>query len=109
MWQQLLNSADGEWLRSNAEFRLSQLDAMDMIDALNVLADRYRARVGRPAPDWNTLARSERLPFAPIDPAGAPLIIDPATGRVGLGPDSPLHPLPDEPPPSAVTPSGPLP
>jgi hypothetical protein len=109
MWQQLMQSSDTEWLRSNAEFRLTQLDAMDMIDVFNTLADRYTARAGRPAPDWSTLARGELLPFAPIDPAGVSLIIDPATGRIGLSPDSPLHPLPDEPPALAAETARPRP
>ena len=49
MWQQLHDSSDTEWLRSNAEFRLMQLDAMDRLDALNAAAERYATGVGRVA------------------------------------------------------------
>jgi hypothetical protein len=108
MWQQLLNSADAEWLRGNAEFRLSQLDAMDLLDALNARASQYAAREGRVATTWQQLGPAIGLRAIPTDPAGEPLEIDPATGRIGLGPKSPLHPLPDEPPPAAQ-PSGVLP
>lgn len=100
LWVQLLNASDTAWLRSNAEFRLKQLDAMDMLDALNVLADRYAAREGRVAQSWQTLATAAGLPGIPVDPAGVPFVIDPATGRIGLAADSPLLPLPDEPPPA---------
>ena len=105
LWQQLLNSADAEWLRGNAEFRLSQLDAMDLIDALNARAAQYAAREGHVAQTWQQLGPALGLRAVPTDPAGEPLVIDPATGRIGLGPTSPLYPLPDEPPPSAK-PSG---
>ena len=44
LWQQLLESSDTEWLRGNAEFRLKQLDAMDLIDALSAAAEKYAAK-----------------------------------------------------------------
>jgi hypothetical protein len=100
LWEQLLNASDTAWLRSNAEFRLMQLDAMDMLDRLNDLADRYAKREGRMATSWQTLGPAAGLRGIPVDPAGVPFEIDPATGRIALGADSPLLPLPDEPPPA---------
>jgi hypothetical protein len=103
LWRQLMESSELGWIRSNAERRLLQLDAMDMIDQLNAIADRYAAREGHVAESWQALATGERLQGVPVDPAGSPFVIDPATGRVGLAPDSPLAPLPEEPgSPSAV-------
>jgi tetratricopeptide (TPR) repeat protein len=104
IWRQLLNASDAAWVKSNAEFRLNQLDAMDLLDALNAAAAQYAARAGHRARSWQELAPSLRLPGIPVDPVGVPLAIDPATGKVTLGADSPLAPLPNEPPP---TPPGP--
>ena len=101
LWRQLMESSDIAWIRTNAEQRLAQLDAMDMIDQLNVIADRYEAREGRVAQSWQTLVPAERLRGVPLDPAGTPFVINPTTGRIGLAPDSPLWPLPEEPRPPA--------
>jgi len=97
LWRQLRDSTDIDWIRRNADHRLLQLDAMDLIDQLNRLAARYADREGRVAQTWAELARAERLPGIPLDPAGVPLVINPVTGRVGLAADSPLSPLPSEP------------
>jgi hypothetical protein len=97
LWRQLMESSDTAWIRANAERRLLQLDAMDMIDQLNVIADRYAAREGRVAQSWQALVPAERLRGIPVDPAGHAFVINPATGRIGLAPDSPLAPLPEEP------------
>lgn len=97
MWRQLYENADSEWIRSSAEQRLLQLEAMDVIDQLNLVAERYAAREGRVAPSWPALVQGERLRGIPIDPAGVPYVINPVTGRVGLAEDSPLWPLPEEP------------
>ncbi len=109
MWQQLHDSSDTEWLRSNAEFRLMQLDAMDRLDALNAAAERYATGVGRVAQSWQTLGPALGLRAVPLDPAGVPLVINPSTGRIGLSRDSPLYPLPDEPPTLPDAPARPLP
>lgn len=94
LWQEVLNAGDAEWLRGNAEFRLRQLDAMDLIDALNRAAADHAARQGQPPRSWRDLAATARLRGIPVDPAGVPLALDPETGLVSLGPDSPLAPLP---------------
>jgi len=99
LWEQLMQASDTEWLRGNAEFRLRQLDAMDMLDQLNALARRYAAQTGRVAGNWQTLGPAVGLRGVPVDSAGVAFAIDPATGRVTLGPESPLLPLPEEPPP----------
>jgi len=102
LWQQLLESSDTEWLRGNAEFRLKQLDAMDLIDALSAAAEKYATREGRVAQSWQVLGPALGLRGVPLDPAGVPLVINPTTGRIGLAADSPLVPLPDEPPPTLM-------
>jgi hypothetical protein len=79
LWTQLLNS-DIEWVRNNAGHRLQQLDAMDVIEAVN-----------------RELAAGRRLSDVPVDPTGVPYRLDPATGRIDLDPKSELSPLPWEP------------
>ena len=79
---------------------------MDLIDQLNVIADRYEAREGHVGaelaePWWPR----ERLRGVPLDPAGAPFVINPTTGRIGLAPDSPLAPAARRAAPPAPAPS----
>ena len=40
LWQQMLQS-DQEWMRRNAERRLLQLDALDLVDQLQAFIQRY--------------------------------------------------------------------
>lgn len=101
LWRQLLESSDSDWIQRNARHRLQQLDAMDVIDELNRIAARYAARTGRPASSWRELVAGEGLRGVPLDPTGAPYVIDPQTGRVDLDRESLLRPLPtDMPAPS---------
>ncbi len=94
LWQSLRDSADNEWLRNNAAFRLEQLDALDVIDRLTTIVSAFKARTGEYPASWDTLVRAGLLRAQPLDPTGSPYVLDPATGRVGLAADSPLNPLP---------------
>jgi tetratricopeptide (TPR) repeat protein len=94
LWTELLNGSDSEWLRSNAEHRLKQLDAMDVIDKLAHVVGLFAAREGRPPRNWQELMKVERLPGAPLDSTGKPFVLDPVTGRVDVARDSELWPLP---------------
>lgn len=98
LWRQLFDSSEVEWLRRQAQFRLTQLDAMDVLDVLNGASRRFAARVGRPAQHWQELIAGERLPGVPPDPTGVPYDLDPATGHIDVSPQSPLWPLPVDPP-----------
>jgi hypothetical protein len=104
LWLQLLQSADNDWLRSQAELRLTQLDAMDQIDQLEAIVNRYRAMTGRLPDSWLALERARLLRSngPPADPTGAPYQLDAETGRVSLSPASKLRPLPTEPPGAAA-------
>ena len=104
LWRQLRVSTDDPWLRQNAEARLQQLDALDVLDLLNAAVDRFTAREGRPPREWRDLVSGERLRGVPLDPAGTPFVLDPATGRIALSRDSPLWPLPAEGTEPAATP-----
>jgi len=69
LWSGLYATADVDWLRNAAEFRLGQLAALDDLDALNALVARGRGRAG--AFDWPAFVRAGLLPGVPTDPAGA--------------------------------------
>lgn len=96
MWQAILQSAEIDWLRSEAERRLMQLQALDQIDKLQREVDRFSARAGRPPAGWSELVRTGVFPGVPFDPAGALYDLD-AIGRVSVKSTSPLFPLPAEP------------
>ena len=94
LWQSLRESADNEWLRNNATFRLAQLDALDAIDQLTTVVAAYNARTGEFPASWDALVRARLLSATPVDPGGVAYGLDAASGAVTLGPGSRLHPLP---------------
>jgi tetratricopeptide (TPR) repeat protein len=104
LWRTLLESGESEWLRNDAVRRLQQLDALDQIDALTRVVDRYREAGADKPYSWRAVVAAGYLRGTPLDPAGIPYYLGPFTGSVDLGDDSPLHPLPLEPPPVAARP-----
>jgi hypothetical protein len=95
LWEQIYRSAEHEYMRTNAEFRLQQLDAMDVLDRLNPLLDRYERETGERTRTWAPLRRRGWLTAEPVDPTGVPYVIDDA-GRATVSQSSVLHPLPTE-------------
>ena len=94
LWTEVFNTADQDWLRTQARFRLRQLDALDEIAALERVVEVYRARTGSLPRSWIDVIRAGYLPGPPADPAEYPLQLDPASGKVTLARDSSLNPLP---------------
>jgi hypothetical protein len=92
LWRQILE-ADEEWLRKRAERGLLQLDAMDQIDRLATIVPSTPRRDGE-LYSWRSLVRAAALPGIPVDPAGTPYDLDPATGRISVARESPLYPMP---------------
>ena len=101
MWDAILQGAEIDWLRSEAERRLRQLDALDAIDTLQAHVDRVTKAWGRAPKDWGELIAARLLTAVPADPAGTPYRLE--NGRVTLAIESDLYPLPDE--PQAVPPA----
>jgi hypothetical protein len=93
LWSQILQS-DEDWLRRNAERSLQQLDALDLIDQLQVVVNRYPPPAGGQY-SWIGLVRRGVLPGVPLDPVRTPFEIDPTTGVVSVSERSSLHPMPD--------------
>jgi tetratricopeptide (TPR) repeat protein len=92
LWTELLATADVDWLRQAADFRLRQLAALDDIDALTAIVARVTS-AGGSAGDWSALIRARVLADVPTDPTGVPYVLA-ADGTVTLGPTSSLGPLP---------------
>jgi hypothetical protein len=94
MWTAIRQSAELEWLRNDADRRLLQLQALDVMDQLQSAITSYAQRSGV-EPDWQTLVSARVLRGMPLDPAGTPFEL--TGGRVQLSTSSPLWPLPEEP------------
>ena len=94
LWQDVLANADADWLRTQARFRLLQLDAMDQIGALEGLVTLYAQRTGSAPQSWVDLIRAGYLRGIPIDPERHEYQLNPSSGSVTLSEGSPLNPLP---------------
>ncbi|MGH9409947.1 MAG: hypothetical protein ACRD1V_10890 [Vicinamibacterales bacterium] len=95
LWEAIAQS-DEPWLRTSAAQRLSQLDAMDDIDAIEKRVDAFRRVHPGAAVSWEALTDARVLPGVPLDPSGTPFVIDPATGRITVSNASKLFPLPGQ-------------
>ncbi len=97
MWEEIRSQADHDWLRTQAEIRLQQFDAIDHIDILRRAAAAYELRFNSPPRTWQDLVGAGYLRVPPVDPAGYVYVIDAARGVIEPNPLSPLNPLPLEP------------
>jgi len=94
LWRAMYESADNDWVRNSAAWRLAQLDALDGIDQLAAAAGQFKARTGAFPSSWDALIRARLIRGVPLDPSGAPFMLDPEAEGVTLSPESPLNPLP---------------
>jgi hypothetical protein len=92
MWESIRQTAENDWLRREAERRLAQLRALDEIDALQRVVDRFATASGQSPADWMPMVRARLLPGIPVDPDG--VAYDLVAGGVRLSPASPLFPPP---------------
>jgi tetratricopeptide (TPR) repeat protein len=97
LWQQILETADNQWLRNEATRRLVQLDALDQIDQLRAIVAGFTRETGRRPASWEDLVRAGLLRGVPLDPTGVSYVLDPQTGAVTVAHESKLYPLPIEP------------
>ncbi len=104
LWQQLRDSADQEWMRALAERRLLQLQALDVIDRLEPAVRRFAASADPPY-TWERLVRAGVVRGVPLDPAGVPFELGAWSAVVRVSPESPLYPMPTEPPAGPPPPS----
>jgi hypothetical protein len=106
LWRALAQTSENDWLRRDAQRRLVQLDALDQVDQLQAIVARARL-AGLAAPwSWAQLLQAGILTTIPIDPTGVPYAIDMTSGRIDVGRQSPLWPLPSEPKAVSAAPKG---
>jgi hypothetical protein len=94
LWQILHDTAETPQQRDNAAIHLMQLDALDQLDALRRVAGVFEERTGRYPQSWAELVSAGFLRTIPVDPTGAPYVLDPANRDVGPSPGSKLGRLP---------------
>ena len=94
LWMEIGRTAEVEWFRTQADFRIKQLDAMDGIDVLEHAVQVYRERAGAYPASWSDLIRAGLMRQVPADPTGVPFRLDASNGKVTLDPGSSLNPLP---------------
>ena len=98
LWQQMLESSDNEWLQNEASRRLLQLTALDQIDQLREIIDRYRAQQGHWPDTWAQVVQAGLLRGTPLDPTQTPYRLERETDEITVDGESRLFPLPTEPP-----------
>jgi len=97
LWRQLHETADNEWVKNNAKLRLSQLEALDQMDALAAVVRGFAERFGRPPESWAELVSMRWLGGVPLDPSGTPFELRAdVPGGVALSQRSPLLPIPPQ-------------
>jgi hypothetical protein len=96
IWQNILSTTEGEWMRETAKKRLLQLDALDQIDYLRQIRDEFHHRKGRSPESWEQIIAAGLLRGVPADPTGTPYTLNFATGEIAVSGYSPLYPLPLE-------------
>jgi tetratricopeptide (TPR) repeat protein len=96
LWRQLYDSADSDWIRTEATRRFTQLQALDDIDQLIAAARRFYELESRPPASWQELVDAKMLSGIPLDPTARPYVIDSVNGTINVSDDSSLFPLPGE-------------
>jgi hypothetical protein len=94
LWTELAENAEHEWIRKAALRGLMQLDAEAHIEILEPFIHKFFDMNGRFPTGWVELAGPGK-PFRnlPRDPTGYIYDLDPVTGSVTVGRNSPLFPL----------------
>jgi len=100
IYTRMYEQSNEEQTREMARKHLMHLDSLDQRDALRKLFATYKARSGKCPDSWRELEpvfRSVRIPMnqagAPLDPSGAPYILQPGACEVELDPKQTKVPL----------------
>ena len=94
LWSEVAQHAEAAWLVEQATFRLTQLEALDQIDALERIVKRYDMLHGTLPDTWEDVVRAGLLRGIPVDPRQFPYALNPYWGTVRLADASTLNPLP---------------
>lgn len=96
LWKILRDSAETLQQKENAEAHLRQLDALDQMDVLKRLIERYREHSGDYPARWQDLVAAGLLRTIPHDPTGEPYVLDSETHEVSPSRHSGLGALPTQ-------------
>jgi len=95
IYQNMYRQADDEQMKQLALTRLLQLQSLDEMDVLRAALNAHRTRTGRCPQTWreaDALLRTARFPRdasgAPLDPSGAPYVINQESCEAELGAQS---------------------
>lgn len=94
LWALLHETAETPQQRENAAVHLQQLDALDQMDALRDVLERYETATGRAPASWQELIAAGYLKSLPFDPTGAPYVLQTSPLDVTLSEDTELGVLP---------------
>jgi hypothetical protein len=81
MWQSIYEQSTDRDIRHNAELHLACLLVDDEVPKLQSVIDQYRLRFGHNPASWRDLVQVGWLGGLPLDPTGAPYILN-DDGRV---------------------------
>lgn len=94
LWRAILESAENEQVRHNAETHLQQLDALEALDRLEAVVESFERRAGRFPASWDEIVTAGFLPSVPVDPTGEAYVLNPRTKKVEISEVSFLAGLP---------------
>lgn len=92
-----LHNSEEAYVRQAAERGLLQLQALDEIDQLQALVERFNAEhhaYPQSGAEFSAFMRANGVKAAPLDPAGFPFGYDNGAHQVVINPKSSLNPLP---------------
>ncbi|MDD5541615.1 MAG: tetratricopeptide repeat protein [Acidobacteriia bacterium] len=82
LWRQIYETSDDKRAKENAVAHLLELQAENDIDELEKIATRFQHTTGRFPQGFSELVRAGYLRAVPVDPSGAPYLLDPQSGEV---------------------------
>ena len=93
LWRILYETSETDQQRENAAIHLMQLDALDQIEVLETVLDKYSEATGNNAMSFNELVEAGYLKRIPTDPTGVPYQLEGEQRKVGIFPGSQLQGL----------------
>jgi tetratricopeptide (TPR) repeat protein len=94
LWKQIYESSENKRAKENALAHLMELQAEDQIEALEKVTAKFHEQSGRWPRSFVELATHGFLRGIPLDPSGAPYILDPESGKVYVSADTQLQIVP---------------
>lgn len=91
LWSEVYRTAENDMVRKSALAHLAALKAAQDLQTLDRSLADYQKRFHSPAHSFADLERAGLLPGAPVDPSGAPYVLN-RRGAAALGPGSKIDP-----------------